>query len=128
VAFPFLFNPNSKDHVGDSSLESRLYRAVTGVDLSETESYETGDMLNTLERAIQVREGRTRDDDVLHEICYTTEDAGERRYDRQDLEKAKDAYYELVGWDRQGIPKADRLKALKIADVADGLKDQTRKV
>ena len=71
-------------------MESRLYRAVTGVDLSEAGSYETGDMLNTLERAIQVREGRTRDDDVLHEICYTTEDAGERRYDRQDLEKAKD--------------------------------------
>ena len=121
VAFPFLFNPNTKDHVGDSSLESRLYRAVTGIDLSETDSYKVGDMLNTLERAIQVREGRTRDDDVLHDICYTTEDAGERRIDREDLEKAKDGYYELVGWDRKGIPKAERLKELKLADVAEGL-------
>ncbi len=125
VAFPFLFNPNTEDHVGDSSLESRLYRAVTGVDLSEAESYEVGDMLCALERAIQVREGRTRDDDVLREICYTTEDAGERRYLREDLEKAKDAYYELMGWDRKGLPKADRLTALDLADVAEGLKGQT---
>jgi len=121
VAFPFLYNPNSKDHVGDSSLESRLFSAVTGVDMTEEESYEVGDMLCTLERAIQAREGRTRDDDVLRDICYTNKDAAGRQYHRDDLERAKDEYYKLRGWDQRGIPTVKRLKELKLSDVAEGL-------
>lgn len=121
VAFPFLFNPNSKDHVGDSSLESRLFTAVTGVEMSEEESYKAGDMLCTLERAIQTREGRTREDDVLRDICYTNKDAGDRQYRREDLERAKEEYYKLLGWDQRGIPTVKRLKELKLSDVAEAL-------
>jgi len=121
VAFPFLYNPNSKDHVGDSSLESRLFSAVTGVDMTEEESYEVGDMLCTLERAIQAREGRTRDDDVLRDMCYTNRDAAGRQYRRDDLERAKDEYYKLLGWDQRGIPTAQRLRELKLSDVAEAL-------
>ena len=125
VAFPFLFNPNSKDHVGDSSLESRLFTAVTGVEMSEKESYKAGNMLCTLERAIQAREGRTREDDVLRDICFTTEDAAERKYNREDLERAKEEYYKLMGWDQRGIPTVERLKELKLSDVAETLKKVT---
>jgi aldehyde:ferredoxin oxidoreductase len=122
VAFPFLYNPNSKDHVGDSSLESRLFTAVTGVEMSEEESYRVGDMLCTLERAIQAREGRTRDDDVLRDICFTNKDAAGRQYHRDDLERAKGEYYKLTGWNQRGIPTVRRLKELKLSDVAEGLK------
>jgi aldehyde:ferredoxin oxidoreductase len=121
VAFPFLYNPNSEDHVGDSTLESRLYTAVTGIDMSEEQSYEVGDMLVTLERAIMAREGRNRADDDLREICFTNEDAAERQYRREDLEAAKDEYYKLLEWDQRGIPTAERLKALKLLDVAEDL-------
>jgi len=122
VAFPFLYNPNSKDHVGDSSLESRLFTAVTGIEMSEGESYKVGDMLCTLERAIQAREGRTRDDDVLRDICLTNKDAAGRQYHRDDLERAKGEYYKLMGWDQRGIPTVKRLRELKLSDVAEGLK------
>ena len=127
VAFPFLFDPNSKDHVGDASLESKLFSLVTGIEMSEEDSYKAGDRLVTLERAIQVREGRTREDDVLHAVCYETEDAGERKIGREDLERAKDDYYALVGWDKQGIPTAERLKALNLSDVAEALQKKTGK-
>ena len=118
VAFPFLFNPNSEDHVGDSSLESKLFTAVTGVEMSEEESYKVGDMLVNLERAIAAREGRTSDDDSLKDICFETTDASDRQYRREDLERAKQEYYKMVGWDQKGIPTAEKLKAVKLEDVA----------
>jgi aldehyde:ferredoxin oxidoreductase len=107
--------------VGDASLESKLFEAVTGARMSEEESYRLGDMLCTLERAIQAREGRSRDDDVLREICFTNRDAAKRQYHREDLERAKDGYYKLRGWDERGIPTAERLKTLKLNDVAADL-------
>jgi len=122
VAFPFLYNPNSKDHTGDSSLESRLFTAVTGIEMSEEESYQTGNMLFTLERAIQAREGRTRSDDMLRDICFTNKDIAGRQYRRWDFEKAKDDFYKLNGWDQRGIPTDQTLKKLKLPDVADDLK------
>jgi aldehyde:ferredoxin oxidoreductase len=124
VAFPFLYDPNSQDHVGDPSLESRLFTAVTGVDLGEEASYELGQRLCTLERAIEAREGRTRQDDVLRDICFTTRDAGGRRYDREKLELAKQEYYCLNGWDERGIPTRETLEALGLADVARELEER----
>jgi aldehyde:ferredoxin oxidoreductase len=121
VAFPFLYNSNSEDHVGDSSLESRLFSAVTGVEMGEEASYQAGDMLCTLERAIQVREGRTRADDVLREICFTTRDAAGRQYRPDDFEGAKGEYYKLQGWNVRGIPTSEKLRALKLEDVAEDL-------
>jgi aldehyde:ferredoxin oxidoreductase len=121
VTFPFLYDPNSADHVGDSSLESRLFTAVTGVEMNEEESLELGDKLCTLERAIQAREGRTREDDVLREVCFTNKDAAGRQYHPGDLEAAKDEYYALVGWDARGGPAAERLRSLDLADVAQDL-------
>jgi len=124
VAFPYLFNANSPDHVGDSSLESRLYSAVTGQELSEEASYEVGDMLSTLERAIQVREGRTRDDDALHNLCFEQTDAAGRRYERADLEQAKEEYYRLRGWDSRGVPTRERLEVLGLSEVAADLEQR----
>ena len=68
ILFPYLFNPNSSDHVGDITLESRLYSAVTGVDMDVPESFQKGEMLCTLERALAVRDGRTSQDDVLRDL------------------------------------------------------------
>lgn len=116
VAFPFLYDPNSEDHLGDPSLESRLFSAVTGVELEEDASYEIGHKLVTLERAIQAREGRSREDDVLRDICFTTRDAAGRRYDPEKLELAKEEYYRLNGWDQRGIPTMKALESLELKE------------
>lgn len=119
VAFPYVYNANSKDHVGDTSLESRLFSAVTGDELAEEASYKVGDMLCTLERAIAVRDGRSRKDDVLRARYHETADAADRKYERDDLEKAKDAYYRLSGWDvATGFPKRQTLEQHGLKDVA----------
>jgi aldehyde:ferredoxin oxidoreductase len=122
ILFPYLFNANSSDHVGDTSLESRLYSAVTGEEMNEEESYRKGEMLSALERAIAVRDGRTRQDDILHGIYFEKEDAGGRKYLREDLEGSKSEYYKLMGWDvKSGIPTHSTLERLGLKDVAEGL-------
>lgn len=120
--FPFLFNQNSTDHVGDTSLESSLFSAVTGEELNETQSYEIGEKLVNLERAIAARDGRNRTDDVLYDHYYETKDKAGRRYDKDKFEKAKDAYYHLMGWDvTTGIPTRDRLEQLGYSKIAEEL-------
>jgi aldehyde:ferredoxin oxidoreductase len=84
-------------------------------------------MLCTLERAIAVREGRTRKDDVLRDRYHETADAADRKYERTDLEKAKEEYYQLRGWDiATGIPKWQTLEKHGLKDVAEEL--QRRKL
>jgi aldehyde:ferredoxin oxidoreductase len=122
ILFPYMFNANSPDHVGDTSFESRLYSAVTGDEMSEEESYRKGEMLCTLERALAARVGRTRGDDIFHDIYFEKEDAGGRKYLREDLERSKSDYYRLMGWDvESGIPTHSTLERLGLKDVAEGL-------
>jgi len=122
ILFPYLFNANSADHVGDTGLESRLYSAVTGEEMNEEESYRKGEMLSALERALAVRDGRTRQDDILHGIYFEKEDAGGRKYLREDLERSKSDYYRLMGWDvKLGTPTRSTLERLGLKDVAEGL-------
>jgi len=123
ILFPYLFNANSTDHVGDVTLESRIYSAVTGVEMSLEESYRGGEMICTLERALAVRDGRTRKDDHLHDLYFEKEDAGGRKYAREDLERSKSEYYQLMGWEvESGIPAASTLERLGLKEVAEGLK------
>ena len=120
ILFPYLFNANSSDHVGDDTLESRLYSAVTGVEMSRTESFRKGEMLCSLERALAVRDGRTRQDDIFHDLYFEKEDAGGRRYVREHLEQSKSDYYKLMGWDLEtGKPTLTTLKRLGLGDVAE---------
>jgi aldehyde:ferredoxin oxidoreductase len=122
ILFPYLFNANSPDHVGDLTLESRLYSAVTGMEMSLEEAYQKGEMLCTLERALAVRDGRTRRDDILRDVYFEKEDAGGRKYLQQDLERSKSEYYGLMGWDvESGIPTASTLKRLRLKEVAEDL-------
>jgi aldehyde:ferredoxin oxidoreductase len=122
ILFPYVFNANSSDHVGDTSLESRLYSAVTGIDMDLEESFQKGEMLCTLERALAVRDGRTSKDDILHGLYFEKEDAGGRKYLREDLERSKSDYYRLMGWEvESGIPTRSTLERLGLKDVAEGL-------
>jgi aldehyde:ferredoxin oxidoreductase len=86
------------------------------------DSYKIGEMLNTLERALAVRDGRTRRDDILYDIYFEKEDAGGRKYIREDLERAKSDYYRLMGWDvKTGTPTGPTLEKLGLKEVAEGL-------
>lgn len=133
-AFPVLFSP-IRQGVGDTSLESKLYSAVTGIDTTEEELYEFGEKIVNLDRAITVkREDRTRENDTLYDFIFEHRYWGEEAWhlgnhwygplDREKFEGLKDNYYRLRGWDvKTGRPSRDKLEKLGLGYVADELED-----
>jgi aldehyde:ferredoxin oxidoreductase len=79
-----------------------------------------------LERAFEAKEGLTRKDDTLPKREFNKDIGGRYKgvyLDRNKLEKAKDEYYALRGWDiTTGIPTWETLVNLGLRDVAEDLK------
>jgi aldehyde:ferredoxin oxidoreductase len=142
-SWPILWVKYSEDHVGDPSLESKVFSAVTGREVSEEELYKVGERIFNLQRAILAREGRRgRESDQLLEVFYTTPlkaDFHNREclvpgkegeiiskrgavVDRAEFERMKDEYYRLRGWDvESGLQTKAKLEELDLGDIAEEL-------
>ncbi len=141
--YPISDSRQSADHVGDPTLESQLFRAVTGIEIDEAGLYRLGEAVFNQQRAALVRDGwRAREDDrlpddwhdeplkrgVMDPECLVPDASGKpvsrvgAVVDRQQFERMKDEYYQLRGWDaatgRQTRPALERLG---LGDVAGGL-------
>ena len=141
--FPVMFSPNTPDHVGDPTLESRLLSAVTGRDVDEEGLNRIGERVFNLQRAILVREGhRGRESDTISDYNFTkplkfdlhnpellSPGAGDgvvsKRgavLDRDRFEGLKEEYYGLRGWDpATGLQTVAGLEDLGLGDVARDL-------
>jgi aldehyde:ferredoxin oxidoreductase len=141
--WPMQHFESSDDHLGDPSLESQVFSAVTGKEVDEEGLYRLGERVFNLQRAIMVREGhRGREDDRLPEAyftiplksfvanpeCLVPGKDGEvitRRgavVDREKFEEMKTEYYGLRGWDADtGWLRRAKLEELGLKDVADRL-------
>lgn len=116
--FPMVSSYATPDRVGDTSLESRLLEAVTGHALTEEGLDGVGERIWNLARAIMITEGRTREDDTLHE-SYFVELNGQKGISKGDFEEAKTRYYRLRGWDEEtGRPTREKLNEIGLRDVA----------
>jgi aldehyde:ferredoxin oxidoreductase len=142
--WPMQYYENSRDHLGDPTLESQVFSAVTGKEVDEEGLYRLGERVFNLQRAIIAREGhRGREDDRLPEAyftiplksyvanpeCLVPEKDGEvisRRgavVDREKFEEMKSDYYRLRGWDvDSGLQPEEKLKELGLSDIAAELK------
>jgi aldehyde:ferredoxin oxidoreductase len=139
-AWPLMDVKHSQDHVGDPTLPSKVFSAVTGRQMDEPELDKMGERVFNLQRAILIREGHSgRESDRLPDYFYTVPlplqplldpkssvpgKEGEIIYragavvDREKFEKMKDEYYQLRGWDPQtGLLKEDTLQKLGLEDV-----------
>jgi aldehyde:ferredoxin oxidoreductase len=112
--------------------ESKLFSAVTGLDMNAERLAKAGERIWNLRRAIMVkRENRNRETDTLNEpyfkkaiICLAGSATGlvNGPIDKAKFEALKDRYYELRGWDvTTGWPKRGKLEELGLKDVADEL-------
>jgi aldehyde:ferredoxin oxidoreductase len=135
-AFPIVMSQYTKDHMGDPSLESKLYSAVTGIETTEEEMYVIGERIFNLERAIMIREGRRREQDhcpyeftlpTNETVWHGTYEDGPTTYKGVFVDpdyfntKFLDEFYELAGWSKEGVPTRARLEGLGLKDVADSL-------
>jgi len=143
-SWPIIHSHATEDNMGDPTLESQIYSAVTGKDMDETSLYMVGERVFNMQRANLVRDGhKGRDYDVIDEYNFTVPLKGDfgntncivpgkngevfsRKglvVDRDEFEKMKDEYYEIRGWDvSTGLQKEGRLEELDLNDVADDLK------
>ena len=90
-----------------------LYRAVTGIALEETEALEIAERVNNLEHLFNVREGFTRKHDTLPQrLLKEAMPTGPSKGNKVPLDQMLDEYYQLMGWDSDGMPTADRMQEL----------------
>jgi aldehyde:ferredoxin oxidoreductase len=100
----------------------KLLAAATGIESFADLGYlqKVGERIVNLERAFNGREGFGRKDDrlparMLNEPLHTYDAPGEGEVVRE-MEPFLDRYYELRGWDGDGLPTAEKLAELGIAD------------
>jgi aldehyde:ferredoxin oxidoreductase len=94
-----------------------LARAVTGWDVSLWELMKVGERRLSMMRAFNAREGFGRAQDVLPPKLSQPRQGGPSdgvSIAPADLERAKDIYYAMCGWDRQGVPTRGKLEELGI--------------
>ena len=111
-----------------------IYSAATGFETSLTELRESARRVYNLYKALNVRLGYSRKDDVFPERWFDpleTSDRGTLQLcdyfgtplSREDTQKLLDDYYDERGWDiKTGIPTESTLVQSGLSDVAEDLK------
>lgn len=106
-----------------------LVRAITGWEMSLWELLKLGERKVAMFRAFNVREGFTKEDDWLPERMFEGILTGPRKgqkVDKDKLRQAIDLYYEMVGWNKDGVPTRGRLAELDLFWVAEELERQAK--
>ncbi len=141
--WPIMWIRDGKDRLGDPTIESQVFSAVTGRETDEEGLNKLGERIFNLQRAVRLREGWAgRQGDMLLDVFYQTpletarfnEDClvpGEGAepvsrkgavVETEKFEKLKSEYYELRGWDvASGLLRRNKLQELELADVAGDL-------
>lgn len=142
-AWPLMVSWQTPDRVGDPSLESRIFSAVTGIDMGEKGLKHYGTRIFNLQRAILLREGRRpkRDDglapfnfsDPVRSVFMNPEvivpGPGDTviskkgaTLDPAAFETMRDEFYTLRGWNpASGCQRRPSLDSLDLGDVADAV-------
>ncbi len=118
----FVWGPTWHLYGPDQLVE--MVRAVTGWQVSLWELMKVGERRLNMMRAFNAREGFTREQDTLPPKLAQPKVGGPSdgfAVDPAELERAKDIYYAMCGWDEQGVPTRAKLEELSLGWVADAL-------
>ncbi|MFI5394261.1 MAG: aldehyde ferredoxin oxidoreductase family protein [Candidatus Binatia bacterium] len=106
---------------------ARCFSAVTGVDVSWEDLHCAGDRIRQIEQAMQLLHGFRKADDYFPESYYgVAVEAGRFEgavLDRDEYTTELENLYRLRGWDKEGRPTAERLRALGLDSVAARLRE-----
>jgi aldehyde:ferredoxin oxidoreductase len=100
---------------------AKLYNLVTGYEMTPEELNLAGERINNLAKLINVREGKSRKDDTLpwKVINQPITDEGPAKgsvVTQEELDLLLDDYYQVRGWNVEGIPTKAKLKELGLED------------
>jgi len=102
-----------------------MVNAVTSWDTTTWELMKVGERATTMAKAFNVREGFTKDDDWLPERFFQPLEGGPLKgteLSKGVVRRAIATYYQMMGWDENGVPTEAKLEELDIGWVADLLK------
>ena len=120
--FPLIFHATREDGYADIEAEARLYSLATGQETNWAELDGIGSRIYNLERAIMVREGRTRSLDEDATAYFFKPDPRGNTLDPDKFRALFTEFYELRGWDTEtGCPTRSTLEEADLADVASEL-------
>ena len=142
--WPLMVSWNTLDRVGDPTLESQVYSAVTGIETDEIGLNQYGERIFNLQRAVLLREGwRPKLDDVCEEFNFKDpvetvfmnpnvivpgpgEEIISRKgqtLDQDGFNSMQKEFYELRGWNTaSGLQKDETLERLDLSDLIQDLK------
>ena len=93
-----------------------LLSAVTGTHYSVDDFMKAGERIWNLERVFDLKSGITGKDDCLPErMTNDPIKTGASKGEVSHLDQMLPEYYQLRGWDQQGIPAPEKLKDLSLA-------------
>jgi aldehyde:ferredoxin oxidoreductase len=91
--------------------------AVTGWDTSLWELMKAGERHSNMSRIFNIREGFTAKDDTLPDRFFQPLEGGPldgKKLDVQEFQQALKTYYQMMGWDENGIPQKGKLEELEL--------------
>jgi len=110
---------------------AKMLSAATGWSVTEADILRTSERVYNLNRAFNIREDFTREQDSAPARCFDepvpSGPTKGRRLTRQDFELMLDRFYKVCGWDKlTGVPTREKLEELDLKDVADELERMDR--
>jgi aldehyde:ferredoxin oxidoreductase len=99
--------------IGDLSLEmeTRLIRAITGLDISPAALYLIGERIVHMEKIFNIRQGGNLEDDNLPELFLRTPiKKGPIKGRKVNLAPMVQEFYQSMGWDERGRPRPSILQ------------------
>ncbi|MCX8022229.1 MAG: aldehyde ferredoxin oxidoreductase family protein [Syntrophorhabdaceae bacterium] len=91
--------------------------AITGWDTSLWELLRIGEKANVMARIFNIREGIDKKADLLPRRFFEPMPSGPlvgKGIDEGEFHRALELYYEILGWDENGVPRAGRLIDLEL--------------
>lgn len=130
---------------GDLDLQADFMTAVTGETYTQAGLQEAGERITQMLRAMTAISFQNncgsanlrQEHDAICDWVFDKEpdfkafEEGTTKLDRADMEKAKDLFYDIFGWDKTtGVPTRETLEKFDLGDMADdlearGIYDQT---
>lgn len=100
-----------------------LLDKTVGFEFTDKELYTLGERIYTRERCFINGEGISRKDDYLPDLYYeqpVPDGPTQGEYiDKESFEGMLDAYYQLHGWDTDGVPTRETLERLNIGELVE---------
>ena len=91
---------------------AKAVKYATGMDFDENRLKKTGERIYNLQRLYNIREGISKKDDTLP--ARFLKEPSHITHKTVQLSHMLNKYYELRGWDKNGIPTKNKLKELRL--------------